>query len=95
LENAVVHNTNEDKRVWLVLREVKDGFEVSIYDNGKGIKDKRKEELLDPDRRFGGIGIHQSKSIAEKYGGKVSIHDKVKGDFTQGAEFRIWFPRRV
>lgn len=95
LENAIFHNPNEERKVWIVLREVKDGFEVSICDNGKGIKDKRKKELLDPDRRFGGIGIHQSKSIIEKYGGSISIHDRVKGDFTQGAEFRVWFPRRA
>ncbi len=95
VENAIIHNPNEERKVWIVLKEVNDGFEVSICDNGKGIKDKRKEELLDPDRRFGGIGIHQSKSIVEKYGGSISIYDRAKGDFTQGAEFRIWFPKRA
>ena len=94
-ENAIIHNPSEGRKVWVFLREVIDGFEVSISDNGKGIPDKRKEELLDPDRRFGGIGIHQSKSIVEKYGGRISIHDRVKGDVIQGAEFRIWFPRRA
>jgi len=93
LENAILHNDKKKKRVWLNLREVKGGYEVSIADNGPGILDERKESLFDQDRRFGGVGVHQALKIAQKYGGRISVQDRVHGDPSKGAEFRIWFPK--
>ncbi len=93
LENAVLHNDNKKKRVWLNLREVEAGYEVAIADNGPGIFDERKESLFDQDRRFGGVGVHQALKIAQKYGGRISVQDRVRGDPSKGAEFHIWFPK--
>jgi len=93
LENAILHNDKKTRRVWLDLREVEEGYEVAIADNGPGILDERKESLFDQSRRFGGVGVHQALKIAQKYGGRMSVHDRVHGDSSQGAEFRIWLPR--
>jgi signal transduction histidine kinase len=93
VDNAVLHNTNKDRSVWITLSEANDGYALSVQDNGPGITDDRKESLFDPGRRFGGIGIHQAKKIVEKYGGLISVDDRVPGDYSRGASFSIWFPK--
>jgi PAS domain S-box-containing protein len=93
LENAVLHSDKKKKRVWLNLREMEGGYEVAIADNGPGILDERKASLFDQDRRFGGVGVHQALKIAQKYGGRISVQDRVRGDPSKGAEFHIWFPK--
>ena len=93
LENAILHNAKKKKRVWLDLREVEEGYEVTIADNGPGIVDEIKESLFDQDRRFGGVGVHQALKIAQKYGGRISVRDRVPGDSSKGAEFHVWLPK--
>jgi signal transduction histidine kinase len=93
LENAVIHNPNKRKRVWIRLNMTTEGYEVRIADNGLGLTMKQKVEILDPTRRFGGIGVHQARNIINKYGGELTVADRIKGDTTKGAEFRLIFPR--
>ncbi|MHA1637394.1 MAG: sensor histidine kinase, partial [Candidatus Thorarchaeota archaeon] len=95
LENAVIHNSGAIKQIWVELREVDRGYLVSIKDNGPGISDGMKETLFDPSRRFGGIGVHQVTRILRKYGGNISVHDRVPSDSSQGARFDIWFPKAL
>ncbi|MFQ5833663.1 MAG: ATP-binding protein [Candidatus Thorarchaeota archaeon] len=92
LENSVLHNNKKTRQLWIVLNEVDNGYEISIADNGPGIPDEKKETLFDPERRFGGVGIHQAIQIAHKYGGKLSVHDRIYGKPEQGARFRLWLP---
>ncbi|MGY5865376.1 MAG: ATP-binding protein [Candidatus Thorarchaeota archaeon] len=93
LDNAEKHNESDDKHVWVELSENGDGYEVTIADNGQGIKDDLKKNLLNPERRAGGVGILQCVQIAKKYGGTLDILDRVEGDPSQGAKFRVWLPR--
>jgi len=93
LENAIVHNDKRTRRIWLDLREAKGGYEVAIADNGPGIANDRKESLFDQSRRFGGVGVHQAFKIAQKYGGHITVQDRVPGNSSKGAEFHIWFPK--
>ncbi|MCK4483630.1 MAG: PAS domain S-box protein, partial [Candidatus Thorarchaeota archaeon] len=95
LMNAVEHNPREDKRVWVKLREQEDAFILSIADNGPGITDASKAGVFDMSRRFGGLGLHQSKQITDKYGGEILVVDRVAGDHSKGAEFKIRFPRQT
>ncbi|MBS3794058.1 MAG: PAS domain-containing protein [Candidatus Thorarchaeota archaeon] len=92
LENAVEHNPKPNKRIWLHLAEKETGYELSIADNGPGIDDKRKDELLNPNRRFGGVGLHQAQHIARKYGATLEISNRVKDMPHQGAELKVFFP---
>ncbi|MFW9807526.1 MAG: PAS domain S-box protein, partial [Candidatus Thorarchaeota archaeon] len=91
--NAIEHNPNSDKKVWVKLTEGEIGYTVSIADNGIGIPDTLKKSLFDTSRRFGGLGLHTAQFIAEKYNGRIEVHDRVHGDSSQGAEFRIWIPK--
>ncbi|MFW9786153.1 MAG: PAS domain S-box protein [Candidatus Thorarchaeota archaeon] len=91
--NAIEHNPNDQKKVWVELKEVDDGYIVSIADNGKGIPDAVKGSLFDMSRRFGGLGLHTAHYIVEKYNGHIQVKDRVPGDSTQGAVFSIWMPK--
>jgi PAS domain S-box-containing protein len=93
--NAIEHNPNEEKKVWVSLEEVEVGYVVSIADNGRGIPDSVKAGLFDTSRRFGGLGLHTAHYIVEKYNGHISVLDRVPGDHTQGAKFRIVIPKPV
>jgi signal transduction histidine kinase len=92
IENAVVHNNRPDKKIWIDCEECDSECIVSVSDNGPGIPDARKASLLNPDRRYGGVGLHQAKRIVAKYGGKLTIGDRVRDDYTQGARLTVWIP---
>ena len=93
--NAIEHNPNSEKSVWVKLNEGEAGYIISIADNGKGIPDAVKSSLFDTSRRFGGLGLHTAHYIAEKYNGRIEVHDRIVGDPGQGAEFRIWIPKPI
>jgi light-regulated signal transduction histidine kinase (bacteriophytochrome) len=93
VDNAVKHNTNKDRNIWISLRELNNGYVISFQDNGSGITDERKQSLFDAGRRYGGVGIHQAKNIVKKYSGLISVGDRVAGDYSQGASFDVWLPK--
>ncbi len=92
LENAVIHNHNEDKTIWVALGERDTGFEVIVGDNGNGLPDTIKDNLFDMSRRSGGVGLHQAKQILDKYGGRIKICDRVQNNPSEGLEVQIWLP---
>ena len=91
--NAVKHNDNKEQKIWTHLAKSGEGYEITIADNGPGIKDSLKKNLLSPERRSGGVGILQCVQIANKYGGAFEIHDRVIGSPEKGAKFRLWLPK--
>ncbi|MHA2161969.1 MAG: PAS domain S-box protein [Candidatus Thorarchaeota archaeon] len=93
MENAIEHNPRDEKKVWISIDEKDGGYEISVADNGKGISDITKETLFDATRRFGGVGLHQSREIADKYGGLLKVTDRVPGFPEKGVDFRIWLPK--
>ncbi|MFW9833699.1 MAG: ATP-binding protein [Candidatus Thorarchaeota archaeon] len=93
LSNAVKYNETEQQKIWVELTEGDEGYVLTIADNGVGISDLMKKNLLNPARRSGGVGIHQCVQITGKYRGTFEILDRVEGDYTQGAKFRIWLPK--
>jgi signal transduction histidine kinase len=93
MQNAVIHNPREAKAIWIRLDEHYEDYELSIADNGPGIPDSRKQSLFDSGRRYGGIGLHSAHHIIERYGGGIAIRDRIDGDPSQGADFRVSFPK--
>lgn len=80
-------------KIWARFNEAGDGYELTIADNGPGIKDSLKKNLLSIERRSGGVGILQCVQIASKYGGAFEIHDRIAGSPEMGAKFRLWLPK--
>jgi len=93
LENAIIHNPNEIKRIWVNLEEIDEVYRLEIADNGKGLDDFRKANLFNKSRRFGGVGLHQARSIMDKYSGTITVENRVEGSSSEGTKFTLTFPR--
>ncbi|MCE7739461.1 MAG: sensor histidine kinase [Candidatus Heimdallarchaeota archaeon] len=67
----------------------KDFWEIVIEDNGKGISDERKQQILDSfqsGQRIRGLGMMFIYRIVKAYEGSIRIEDRIEGDYTQGAK---------
>ncbi|MHA2078629.1 MAG: PAS domain S-box protein [Candidatus Thorarchaeota archaeon] len=93
IENAVKHNPKDKKKIWISLKQERAGYEIQVADNGLGLKDSIKKRIFNPLHRFGGIGLHISSEITEKYGGELRVRDRVAGQPNFGAEFILWLPK--
>lgn len=91
LENAVIHNPKEDAKKIIQVRGKVSGkiFVLSISDNGPGRSDAKKPDLFEPTRRFGGVGLHLVRRLAEKYGSVPEVKDRVRGKPDQGLKIVI------
>ncbi|MBD3407437.1 MAG: PAS domain S-box protein [Candidatus Lokiarchaeota archaeon] len=92
MENAVVHNNSNQIRLWVSLKQEHDGYSITIEDNGPGIPKKRTSLLFDKKRRYGGVGLHQSKHIVDKYNGTIDIINCTEDIPKRGTRVKIWFP---
>lgn len=94
LRNTVEHSDRDDLIVWIHVSESERHIEVAIADNGVGIPDDRKSQLFDSSRRYGGVGLHVSKQIVDKYDGNIELTDRIPGNPSAGAKFIISLPKR-
>jgi len=76
-----------------------DTIEVLVSDTGPGIPDDLKNVIF---RRFSqsdrqgsgkGLGLYIVKTLLERYGGAISVGDRIEGDHSQGAVFRMTFQK--
>ena len=93
IENAIEHNPREERIVWISLKDSGEGYEIAIGDNGQGISSSLKTAIFDVSRRYGGVGLHQTKQICDKYSARIDARDRVKGESSKGAEFIVWLPK--
>jgi len=103
ISNAVKFDTAKMVRVDVTVDEVKDTrgefWVVSVTDRGRGIPDDRKRTVFE---RFAtgatgvkgfGLGLSIVGTIIEKFQGRIWVEDRVRGDFTKGAVFKIMLPK--
>ncbi|MHA1770361.1 MAG: PAS domain S-box protein [Candidatus Thorarchaeota archaeon] len=95
IENAIVHNDKDRKQVWVTIKEEDSYYCVTIEDNGPGIPRAIKESILDPKKRSAGVGLIQAQLIAKKYGGSLSIQDRIPNTQGSGAKVQILIPKYV
>ena len=93
LENAVIHNPKSEAEKLVSLSGSVSGntFTLSIIDNGPGIPDEKKKELFNPSRRYGGVGLHLVRRLAEKYGSSPKVLDRVEGKSEERLRIDIEF----
>ena len=80
LNNAVIHNDKEEKKIFIEVKCNGEWVEVKIADNGPGIPKEIREDVFKKGFKFGvtgrtGIGLYLVKSLMKKYGGTVEIKD--------------------
>jgi PAS domain S-box-containing protein len=102
IDNAIKHSTGPASITIRMASDVRtDGqgyCTVTIDDNGPGIPDQLKEMVFkrmqrgDTKAKGSGLGLFLVKSLVEDYGGKVWAEDRVKGDHTRGARFKVLLP---
>lgn len=101
LHNAVKFDRNDkvEIKVQVKLADDKRFFQVQIMDHGPGIPDDLKNQIfarylqrIDEKGKGSGIGLTLVQRIVHRYGGQISVADRVKGDHTKGANFIILLP---
>ena len=72
-------------------------WKITFTDHGKGIPDKMKDKIF---TRYlntatgAGLGLSIVYAlVVERYSGKVTITDRVKGDYTKGTKVEVWLPK--
>ncbi len=101
VSNAIKH-TGDRADVSMGLDVVNDNggryCRVSVEDNGPGIPDDFKGVIFNrvlkgtSKAKGMGLGLYLVKSLVESYHGRVWVEDRVKGDYSKGAQFVVMLP---
>jgi signal transduction histidine kinase len=76
-----------------------DSWLISVVDRGRGIPDDRKGVVFE---RFAtgvtgvkgfGLGLSIVSAIVQKFGGRIWVEDRIKGDASKGTVFKIMLPK--
>jgi signal transduction histidine kinase len=99
ISNAVKFDSSRRVRVDVMIDEESspqgDAWVLSVVDRGRGIPDDRKKVVFE---RFAtgvtgikgfGLGLSIVSSLVDKYGGRIWVEDRVKGDSSKGTVFKI------
>lgn len=101
MTNAVRYDSHETVEIDIGIDSGLEGdkkqWVVSIADHGPGIADDMKTAIFDrfsnaPRKKGSGMGLHIVKTLATRYGGKVWVEDRVKGDPSKGSLFKVLLP---
>lgn len=101
LTNAVKYDLHDPLEIEVAVEKaVRDNtryWRISIGDHGRGIQDDVKAVIFDrfskaPRRKGEGMGLHIVSTLTRRYNGKVWVEDRVSGDHSKGAIFKIDLP---
>ncbi|UCG90164.1 MAG: HAMP domain-containing histidine kinase [Candidatus Heimdallarchaeota archaeon] len=101
LQNAVLADPHPLKQIEIIVDEVQgeQKWKIEVIDHGEGIPDSLKEKIFQrffrarSGKKGSGLGLYIVKTILEKFGGEISVTNRVINDFTQGTRFVISLPR--
>jgi signal transduction histidine kinase len=85
IEVVLELGVNEEGAIWI----------VRVIDYGQGIEPEKKTDLFNrfmTGARGTGLGLSVAKTLAEVFGGTISVEDRVPGDFTKGTVVILILP---
>ncbi len=100
-ENLLINATKYNENPFVIIqiniieKEEENFLRAEFVDNGIGISDDRKTIIFhkgfkeQKGKKGMGLGLYLVKTIVDKYGGKIWIEDKVKGNYSKGSKFVI------
>jgi len=97
LKNSIVHSSSSVVDADIRISKERTGtHHIEISDNGPGIPDEFKSEVFRPRKdnmkNTEGIGLYLVKKIANRFGGRVWVEDRVHGDHKKGTSVVITVP---
>ncbi len=105
LNNAIdsIHERQQTKpgdgRVKIVVEQKGPNISISVEDNGMGLPEKVKDQLMEPyvttKKKGSGLGLAIVKKIMEDHGGSVVLEDSLHQDIKSGAKAVIVFPSDI
>ncbi len=99
--NAIKHSSGPLVIAVSLKKAVADGKQycmVSIEDNGPGIPDNVKDDILNRFREGStkssgrGLGLYLVKTLVEDFHGKMYMENRIPGDYTKGTKFVVMLP---
>ncbi len=99
--NAIKHSSGPLVIAVSLKKAVADGKQycvVSIEDNGPGIPDNVKDDILNRFREGStkssgrGLGLYLVKTLVEDFHGKTYLENRIHGDYTKGTRFVVTLP---
>jgi PAS domain S-box-containing protein len=103
ISNAIKFDTSRRVRVDVNIDDEAspqgDSWLISVIDRGRGIPDDRKNVVFE---RFAtgvtgvkgfGLGLSIVSAIVEKFGGRIWVEDRIKGDPSKGTVLKIMLPK--
>ncbi|MHA2207963.1 MAG: PAS domain S-box protein, partial [Candidatus Thorarchaeota archaeon] len=101
--NLLHNSARMDKSDVVVIDVIADDTEgerflaVRVQDRGPGINDALKKAILarfgDREKRGSGLGLTLVRRIMNRYGGRIWVEDRVKGDYQQGTSMVMMLPK--
>jgi len=103
LLNSIKYNDNKMIKINIIISEmVIDGkmyYKLEFKDNGRGIRDERKESIFQRDYSKNekgkgiGLGLSLVKRILDTYQALIEVENRVKNDYQKGSNFIIKIPK--
>lgn len=97
--NSVKYTDSSEVKIDILIRDYFIGeakyWMITVSDYGDGIPDSTKKELFErfySKSKGSGLGLSITKTLVERYKGKIWVGDRVYEDYTQGTTFGMVFP---
>lgn len=99
LDNAAKYDRHEEVKIDIEVKDIGEEWLVRIKDRGRGIPNGLKVAIferfkrIDEGVRGSGIGLYLCKLLIDKYGGRIWVENRVKGDYRKGSIFNVVLPK--
>ncbi len=99
LDNAAKYDPHAVAEIDVEVNSAGKEWLVKVRDKGRGIPDDYKTAVFERFRRLdtrvrgSGIGLYLCRLLVDKYGGRIWVENRVKGDYRGGSVFNVALPK--